>query len=419
MRYIVILCCFCLFSFLSYAQTKGKILDGKTLLGLEGVNIYIFKDTLGIGITNEKGEFDLQMFRHCLDNDTIVFSYIGYQTLKCGLKKLKENDYQVLLFEASQCLGEVNITAKRRSYFLDFKFVSTMPKRLFSFGSFLLGHKLYIVAGDETKTKLNKLGMEYWEYRSSNIYVYDIERNLWETKKYKVEDRACHAAHFYNNRIFILGGVRYSTNRRMEYTDEKMEMYDLTKDTLYVESVNPHPAKNFTSLIYDNLLFVIGGSSKKNVFWDKIHALDLKRGYWYEIGDIPEKMQREMNGILVGHNVYFFGGKRTIPLWDINSYNLLTGEWKSLCDLKEAVSYPALVTHNNLIFIYEYNTLQVYNVSTNMLYSYPINLELEYSSMHYYDSKLYIVGGCRTGGFGTVHPTAKVVSVDVSQLYKD
>lgn len=263
MRYIVILCCFCLFSFLSYAQTKGKILDGKTLLGLEGVNIYIFKDTLGIGITNEKGEFDLQMFRHCLDNDTIVFSYIGYQTLKCGLKKLKENDYQVLLFEASQCLGEVNITAKRRSYFLDFKFVSTMPKRLFSFGSFLLGHKLYIVAGDETETKLNKLGMEYWEYRSSNIYVYDIERNLWETKKYKVEDRACHAAHFYNNRIFILGGVRYSTNRRMEYTDEKMEMYDLTKDTLYVESVNPHPAKNFTSLIYDNLLFVIGGSSKK------------------------------------------------------------------------------------------------------------------------------------------------------------
>lgn len=153
MRYIVILCCFCLFSFLSYAQTKGKILDGKTLLGLEGVNIYISKDTLGIGITNEKGEFDLQMFRHCLDNDTIVFSYIGYQTLKCGLKKLKENDYQVLLFEASQCLGEVNITAKRRSYFLDFKFVSTMPKRLFSFGSFLLGHKLYIVAGDETETK--------------------------------------------------------------------------------------------------------------------------------------------------------------------------------------------------------------------------------------------------------------------------
>lgn len=59
MRYIVILCCFCLFSFLSYAQTKGKILDGKTLLGLEGVNIYISKDTLGIGITNEKGEFDL------------------------------------------------------------------------------------------------------------------------------------------------------------------------------------------------------------------------------------------------------------------------------------------------------------------------------------------------------------------------
>ena len=48
MRYIVILCCFCLFSLLSYAQTKGKILDGKTLLGLEGVNIYISKDSFRI-----------------------------------------------------------------------------------------------------------------------------------------------------------------------------------------------------------------------------------------------------------------------------------------------------------------------------------------------------------------------------------
>lgn len=163
MKCIVFFMLLFLCSFLSYAQMKGKILDGKTQIVLEGVNIYLFKDTLGIGITDKKGEFDLQMLQHCLDSDTIVFSYIGYRTLKCRLKELKENNYQALLFEASQYLSEVNITAKQRPYFLDFKFVSTMPKRLFSFGSFLLGHKLYIVAGDETETKLNKyiLGISF------------------------------------------------------------------------------------------------------------------------------------------------------------------------------------------------------------------------------------------------------------------
>lgn len=158
-------------------------------------------------------------------------------------------------------------------------------------------------------------GVEAWEYHSSNMYVYDIAHDSWTTDERKFTPRAYHMAHLYRDKIFVIGGKRYSTNRKLEYTDATMEVYDLAKDTLYIDPVNPHQAINFTSFIYDDCLYVIGGSVKKLVFSDKIHALDLKTGVWYDMGTIPEGSRREMNGILVGHTVYFLGGRRRSPMW--------------------------------------------------------------------------------------------------------
>lgn len=122
-----------------------------------------------------------------------------------------------------------------------------------------------------------------------------------------------------------------------------------------------------------------------------------------------------MNGIVVGHTVYFFGGYRVAPLWGIESYDLVTEEWKHLRDLEEGVSYPGLAVNGHLIYIYEENILQVYNVDDNSLKSYPINLRLENAGLFYYDNKLYVVGGCRHDGIYR-YPSSSVYSIDVKQV---
>ena len=38
-----------------FAQNKGVVYGGKTIQRLEGVNIYLHKDTVGIGITDKEG----------------------------------------------------------------------------------------------------------------------------------------------------------------------------------------------------------------------------------------------------------------------------------------------------------------------------------------------------------------------------
>lgn len=256
----------------------------------------------------------------------------------------------------------------------------------------------------------------YDQFRSSAIYVYDLKQNVCETRKPKLTARANHVAQLYNDRIFLLGGVRYSTNKRLDYTDEKLEVYDLKNDTVYAQASNLHLAKNAASFVYEDLLFVVGGSEKELVYSDKIHALDLKRGYWYEVGEIPKPLRREMNGVLVGDKAYFFGGRRGLTICrDINSYDLRTGEWHYLGNLAEAVSYPGLAVQGDLVFIQEGRNLQVYDCRSNDARLYPLDREMESAAIHLDGNSLYIVGGCvRNGAFIT--PMAAVWRVDVGRL---
>lgn len=212
----------------------------------------------------------------------------------------------------------------------------------------------------------------------------------------------------------------------MEYTDATVEIYDMLRDTLYVDPVNPHQAVDFTSFIYEDNLYVVGGAVKENVFSNKIHTLNLQTGVWYAMEDeIPAEYCGRKNGVLIGDKVYFFGGYRTIPQWEVVSYDLQTGEWKHLCDLRGSVAYPGLASRGNLVYIFEGRDLQVYNVKTNTVEAYKIILSseateeteigMESSGLFYSDDKLYIVGGCNRSG-DLVTPSAAIYSVDVSRI---
>ncbi|MDO4163647.1 MAG: carboxypeptidase-like regulatory domain-containing protein [Bacteroides sp.] len=406
------------------AQEKGQVRSARTRQPLEGVNIYLQNDSVGLGATDKEGTFDTRILRRCTPQDTIVFSHVGHTPLKCTTEILQRSQYQVDLFENIQMLSEVEVEAEEWSYFLPYRHESTMPQGLYSFGSFLRDGKIYILAGDMTRVSMSSGDEEMpivrlHRFRSPDIYTYDIDTKTWEKKKNKLIKRACFAAQPYNDRVYLLGGIRYSLNERLELTDENIEVYDLTKDTVYRQPSNLHLGKNPASFIYDDLLFIMNGSKTEHSYNGKIHALDLKRGYWFEIGDIPDSLNREMNGILVDNTVYFFGGKRKLPPkhWDINTYNLQTGQWKHIGEMNDGVYFPGLTRRNELIFIYENNRLQVYNLLTKRISSYPINLGLEGAALHIYGKKLYIVGGCHRNG-EIVSPAESIISVDISKFYQ-
>lgn len=207
---------------------------GNETTSLEGVNIFLLRDSVGLGTTDGDGKFDLRILRQCARNDTIVFSFVGFTPMKCTVEMLKRSGYQVSLFEEARILGEVTVSADNGfSHYLSYDEKESLPIPLYSFASFVHDGKIYVPAGDETEVSVtgsNASGAGFYtifhRYHSPSIYVYDVKKDIWETNKNNIIARACHTAQLYGNRVFVLGGVRYSTNKRLEYTDENIEIYD-------------------------------------------------------------------------------------------------------------------------------------------------------------------------------------------------
>lgn len=369
------------------SQTQGSVVDGRDNSPLSGVNIYLQKDSAGIGTTDKTGYFNVAAIKKLTNNDTIVFSYVGYLSLKLTLKDLQYSGYRVLMYAYSQQLPEVSVKGGRGRVFLNCEPLRNLPKAVCSSGSFAQNGKIYVISGDEITPTASG-------FLSKKMFIYDIATDTWTESLRNFTRRTGHRAHYYKGKVFVVGGKYNSINHKLEYTVPQIEVYDLDNDTLYVDWVNPHQAVDPATFIYDDCLYMMGGTVKENKFSGKVHVLDLKTGVWYDTGIIIPKERRDnMKCALIGHIVYFFGGRSTASKWKVRSYDLQTGEWNDLCDLKEKVSYPGVAVNGNLIYIYENATLQIYNIRTNLVDAYYFTEGVDKSELFYADGKLYIVGG--------------------------
>ena len=391
-----------------FSQVGGRIVDAKTKQPLVGANIYT---DLGVGVSvaDKKGEFMINNGELLRDADTLCF--VGYCTKRFSVTSLLQKKNVILLQEEPFALGEVTVYGIKKSYLrLPYTQISSMPVPLYSFAMISLKKKLYLTGGDRSQVKPPMgfsltgsgglpSGFVYEKY-SNKIYVYDIISNTWTIINKKLRERAYHSALYNDGKIYVMGGKRFSTNRKIEYLDETVEIYDIHRDTLLTDPVNPHQAASAAAFVYDDKLIVMGGSTYRvengwQKYSDKIHMLDLKKGVWYEAGKMPLGM--ETNGILVGHTVFLFGGYRQRTLSDILTYDLITGLWRKRGKLWFSVGKAALARGGDKVYILENGVIQVYNLYTNEIKAYQIDLKLREGGLYCTDDKLIIVGGYSEG----------------------
>lgn len=92
LRVILFLCVLLWGTSVVDAQTKGIVVDSVKGRSLSDVNIYLQKDSVGIGSTDRNGEFMFSRDQITI-SDTIVFSHVGYFPLKCTLSELQHLGY--------------------------------------------------------------------------------------------------------------------------------------------------------------------------------------------------------------------------------------------------------------------------------------------------------------------------------------
>ncbi|MCD8261992.1 MAG: hypothetical protein LUD15_11320 [Bacteroides sp.] len=120
---------------------------------------------------------------------------------------------------------------------------------------------------------------------------------------------------------------------------------------------------------------------------------------------------KETKGTIVDHKLYLIGGFRHRPLSEIESYNLVTAEWKKEAELPYEAERPAIACQGNTIYILENGRLQSYNTATGEIKVWLIDISLTNSEMFVSGGKLYIVGG-----YDGNYPSRDLYAVEIRDL---
>ncbi|KAF2510243.1 galactose oxidase [Flavobacterium zhairuonense] len=423
----------------SNAQIISGIIKSEiSNLPIEDANIYVLHAKIGT-ITNDKGEFSLN--NKIKENDTLQISHIGHITTKVAIADLKKSNYIIILKDDIENLNNVRISnrhIKLKSKIHSVKLAS-LPTRIASFGSVLNNNKIYVIGGDASfkSDPWEKVRQERPEFTmqdylreisfnpsvfsyKKDLLIYDIQNNSWEDSNLKFKKRAFHNLNYYNGKIYVLGGKRISDNGIFEYLQNEIEVFDIKNQDIKVDKTNPHQAANAASFTYNDNIIVIGGSIKmdannKKTFTNKVHQYNITSGYWYELPSMP--VAKETSGVLINDKIYLIGGSNGENTSQIDFFDLKTEEWHTEGELFTALERPAVTFNENIIYFFEGNTMYLYDIKSKQLKQYITDIRLKGSSMHYYNDKLYILGGTTQDYFST-SPSGNVYSIDIEEFDK-
>lgn len=427
-----------LYPIFSFAQNiKGSVMDKKSNLPIEDVNVLLTQFNTST-LTDEKGKFNLNIPKEFQEKDSISFSHIRYTSKNISLSQLQKNEFSIFLNEKIEYLDGLTLSAnKQLKSKIAFSKLAAAKYAISAFGSILKDNKIYVIGGDaSSKTDawkkvqyekpdptmedyLRELSFQFsGQSYKGNLQVYDIKTDKWEISKIKFRKRAYHNLNEYNDKIYVLGGKKISVNGVFEYLDDKIEVYDISKNTIIVDNTNPHQASEFASFTHKSTIIIMGGSIKmkesgSKEYSNKVHSYDINSGYWYELANMPTA--KETNGILIKDKIYLIGGFNTKPLSAVESFDLLTEKWETEGELFFGVKNPAITQNDGIIYFFENEKIYTYNTITKQLKEYLINLPMKASKLYFSENKLYLLGGY-IENYYSKYPSPNLFSIDINEF---
>jgi hypothetical protein len=91
---------------------KGRIIDAGTKQVIPYVNIGIFQKNTGT-VSNKNGQYQLRFAENILDSDSVIFSHVGYGTVKYSITKLLNAMQDIQLSPVSNTLQEVVVKSRK------------------------------------------------------------------------------------------------------------------------------------------------------------------------------------------------------------------------------------------------------------------------------------------------------------------
>lgn len=199
---------------------SGNVSDKATNQPLPYVNIGIANKSIGT-VSNEKGDFRLKLSQEMAENDTLVFSYIGYDPVKKLISDLN-SPVHILMNSSEDQLEEVVLETK-----------AAKPKRIgrTNNGLGLMHYNFYTVYEEDVDDRLSKeVGMKFRLNKDCRVEKFNvsISQNEFKTLKFRLN--------IYSLKDDLPNELIISDNIILELKDQQTGWYtlDLNKYDIFL-----------------------------------------------------------------------------------------------------------------------------------------------------------------------------------------
>lgn len=274
--------------------------------------------------------------------------------------------------------------------------LTNMPKGVSQLTSQLHNGKIYCFGGKVSSSSVN-----------SNIFVYDIAGDSWETIS-STYAWIGSTSQLYNGKIYLLGGYDGGTDGFKSVID----IYDIQSDKW---STGPNLAcgrENAESVLIDDKIYCIGGYSNKynydmNPVMNFLEVYNITNNKLNEYKYVPACRQY-CTYLKDGNDVYIFSGLKNAYVSNgkvntaIEAYNLQTKQFRKITDLPQEVFNTANIIINNKLYCVGGES----NESGKFKYVYKYDLEedswerkadlpinLSRGTLYEHNNKIYCFGG--------------------------
>jgi photosystem II stability/assembly factor-like uncharacterized protein len=231
-----------------------------------------------------------------------------------------------------------------------------MPTGRFALSSATVNGKIYAMGGATT-------GTDWGEPASAIVEVYDPLTDSWDTTKAPMQTaRNSFTSEAVGGKIYVFGGQPQAGTVNTATVEE----YDPSTNAWTYKSPMPDVRAGLSSCVLNDKIYIIGGwkySSPNSYYhyrevweynpvtdtWDDSTRMDMPTGREY------------LTTSVANEKIFAFGGWDEITAFaTVEMYNPATNEWSILDNLPEERVYVHSATLNNLIYIFGGSTL--YNV---------------------------------------------------------
>jgi len=257
-------------------------------------------------------------------------------------------------------------------------------------------------------------------YSTKNIYRYNVETDKWSINPIQLKPKTFCYAEYVNGEIYVFNGYDriYFNDRMNRVVNKNVEVFDLySGEIIYLEN-NPYPTFYSGSAVWNNKIYVFGGTVKDGLFSNKLHVYDTYHDEWTRLADMPESKQTR--GEIIDGILYVFGGYNGTVSRNIHAYDIANDIWDYIGDMPRGVSAHATTRHGDFIWLVGdyYNLCQVavFNAKAHDFHIIKSNMHgRRHAGAEIIGNKLYVFGGNResSGSF-----LSSIQVADISEIEK-